>query len=154
MDLKLDDALIRQMLKDKVLNPKLQERDEVLELFMHLFDSNGRELKQLMYLLLGIKAVINYKIGDKVRVKIKVIHSWNAEPTRLRTAVENAADSDDCIVGTITNIDEYSDAPYSVAFHYKYKSDTGTELGKDFDQTLSEKDFFDKKSSAKPLLDL
>lgn len=153
MELKIEKEIIKKILKDKVINPSLVEKDQVLELFMHIFDSNPRELKQLVYLLLAIDPVNNYQIGDSIRIDIKHLHSWNLG-SNFEKANKNAPDLDDCIEGVVSDVDPFSETPYTVKFKYGYIDSKDEQAFKTFDQTLSEKDFIDKKANAKPLLDL
>jgi len=153
MELKIEKEIIKNMLKDKVINPVLVERDQVLDLFMHIFDNNPRELKQLVYLLLAIDPVNNYQIGDTVRVDIKEIHSWNMG-TNFEKANKNTPDLDDCIEGVISKVDPFSEQPYTVKFKYGYIDGKDEQAYKTFDQVYGESTFKDKKANAKPLLDL
>ncbi len=153
MEIKLETELIRKMLKDKVINPNLPEKDQVLELFEYLLGANQRELKQLVYLLLSIDPVLNYQIGDTVRVDMEHVHSWNAG-TNLKNATRNGPDMEDTMAGVISEIEPFSSTPYTVKFKYYYKNDKDEEVSKSFDQTFSEREFKDKKANAKPTLDL
>lgn len=143
MNLNIDDILLRQILKENLVRPDIPEKDEIIDLLSHILEQDTDNLRHLILLLLRIEPVLNYQIGDTVRVKLDHIHSWNKDD--IKTAIINAPDSDNCISGTVYSVDKYHNVPYGITFEYSFHDEKDGTLNKKFSQSFYEKDIFSRE---------
>jgi hypothetical protein len=154
MELKIDNKLILQILSERVVSKDIPDREEVMDILVHALENNETMSRHLILMLLGIEPILSYQIGDVIHVPIEHLSSWNIDDLK-KYGVDNAPDTNDCIIGTVKTIDKYAEYQYTVEFRYSYRKDPEDDIKKrNFNQQVREDWIFDRVKVKAPELDI